>query len=106
MRRQTGVLPAGMWLGCRLTAYECEVAADSIDGEIEGVCQNTGFCSFPDTVCPSGQRYGARAVESVAKECVPPGDDATSIGGEPEADTGTSDAGSPMTPHSRPRPIR
>ena len=36
-----------------------------------GACQPSGYCSFPDTDCDSGQAYGNAAPPSLAGECVP-----------------------------------
>jgi Concanavalin A-like lectin/glucanases superfamily len=35
-----------------------------------GVCQPTGFCSFPDARCVQGMRYGEYAAEAFAGQCV------------------------------------
>ncbi len=40
-------------------------------GEVRGVCQATGFCSFPDGKCESGQRYGELAGSQLGGSCVP-----------------------------------
>lgn len=38
-----------------------------------GVCQPTGYCSFDDPECASGQRYGAHAPAQIAGTCVDTG---------------------------------
>lgn len=38
-----------------------------------GVCQASGYCSFPDDACGSGQRYGEHAPADLAGACVVPG---------------------------------
>jgi Tol biopolymer transport system component len=55
-------------------AFRC-ASADQCSGG--GVCQPTGFCSFDDSTCGSGQRYGA-ASGDLAGVCV---------GAEPDAPT-------------------
>lgn len=56
--------------------FQClEDSACSNDG-IEGVCQPTGYCSFPDPSCESGYRYGELA-DAFAEECVPVEDGST-----------------------------
>ncbi len=56
--------------------FQClEDSACSNDG-IEGVCQPTGYCSFPDPSCESGYRYGELA-DAFAQECVPITDGST-----------------------------
>lgn len=42
-----------------------------IVGGVAGQCESVGFCSFPDTGCPSGQRYGEFAGAGLAYDCVP-----------------------------------
>lgn len=50
--------------------FECTINSQC-NGEAEGaLCQPTGFCSFPDDSCDSGQRYGDLAGEAFANECV------------------------------------
>jgi hypothetical protein len=45
--------------GClRSTQFQC--SNDTACGA-SGVCEATGYCSFPDTDCPSGRRYGDSA---------------------------------------------
>jgi hypothetical protein len=49
-----------------------------VDADRGGVCQPTGFCSFPDPSCESGQRYGAHAGERLAERCVVDGEGSSS----------------------------
>lgn len=61
-------------LGCSTeSAYTCSDASMCIVGQVGGICQATGYCSFPDGTCDSGQRYGEFAGAGLADECVPPG---------------------------------
>ena len=39
---------------------------------MDGTCEPNGFCSFPDTDCPSGSRYGEHAGAGLANTCVEP----------------------------------
>ena len=50
-------------------AFQCanNAQCDEVTG---GVCESTGFCSFPDGSCTSGQRYGDRAGDGLAEICV------------------------------------
>jgi len=41
---------------------------------VEGTCESTGFCSYPDSSCAGGQRYSPGAGSNLANSCV---------GGEP-----------------------
>lgn len=66
-------LAALVLLGCSTeSAYTCSDASMCIVGQVGGVCQATGYCSFPDGTCDSGQRYGEFAGAGLADECVPP----------------------------------
>lgn len=51
-------------------AFPCLVDEDCIIGALVGVCQPAGFCSFPDSECASGQRYGDHAGGGLARDCV------------------------------------
>ena len=53
--------------GCGAQAYVCQSSAQCN----EGVCQPSGYCSFPDTDCESGQRYGEFASSELRGQCVP-----------------------------------
>lgn len=68
-------------LSCQSTdGFQCRSNDACSNGGIAGLCQDTGYCSFPDPDCASGQRYGDLA-EMLAQECVPPSGD-TDAGGE------------------------
>ena len=51
-------------------AYECAGSTDCVNGGAQGVCQPDHFCSFMDSSCPSGQRYGDLS-GSMGGQCVP-----------------------------------
>lgn len=57
--------------GCpTATVFECvEDAECSVGGE-PGFCDGPGYCSFSDSACPSGRRFGALAGMGLADECV------------------------------------
>ncbi len=77
-----------------------------------GVCEPSGFCSFGDDACPSGQRYGGAAPVGLASRCVPiessgetgqvppqattdtPGGSAESSSSGPSSDEGSTSASS------------
>ena len=70
------MLGLGLGLGLALGAciddvFVCSDDIDCVNGDLAGVCQDNGRCSFPDRDCDSGQRYGELAEEGVAEECVP-----------------------------------
>lgn len=63
-RRILGTVAAGVvglsLAGCTTADFTCEADMQCM-GQGPGVCQPDGHCSFPDTECPSGQRYGAHS---------------------------------------------
>ncbi len=54
------------------SAFVCTSSGDCVDGGAQGICEATGYCSFPDDECPSMQRYGVHA-GALAGTCVPLG---------------------------------
>jgi alpha-tubulin suppressor-like RCC1 family protein len=62
------------------SAFECDANSDCVDGT-QGVCETSGFCSFPDSGCPSGRRYGRFAGAGLGDSCV----DGSSDGGMGDA---------------------
>jgi Concanavalin A-like lectin/glucanases superfamily len=66
---------------CRPSVYVCTEDEQCATGQLVGLCQGDGRCSFPDDACPSGQRYGDH-VGSMAGECVAPmaGTESTTAG--------------------------
>ncbi len=56
---------------CGPTGYACLDSEQCVRGELRGVCQPSGSCSFPDGACDSGQRYGSLSDEGFAGQCVP-----------------------------------
>jgi hypothetical protein len=83
--------------GCALVgAFACEGDGECDDAGVQGTCEASGWCSFPDGDCESGQRYGAHSGDGLGGECVtPPGGSSSESTGDGEADgtstsTGTS----------------
>jgi hypothetical protein len=64
-------------------AFLCASDVHCQRGATQGLCQPSGYCSFPDDTCASGQRYGQHASDALANQCVEPG----------VAEDGTTDAG-------------
>jgi hypothetical protein len=50
-------------------AFTCSASAECVSGDLAGVCQPEGVCSFPDATCASGQRFGELA-GSLSNTCV------------------------------------
>ncbi len=73
----SGVLFVGL-AGCFRSngEFRCESDAECVRGGTTGTCELVGFCSFPDSACASGTRFGDYA-GSLSNQCVgdtPPGD--------------------------------
>jgi alpha-tubulin suppressor-like RCC1 family protein len=70
------------------TPYPCENSSNCEHDGLQGMCEATGYCSFPDTKCSgSYRRYGTNSPKELANQCLPaaPGGDCVaqvSNGGE------------------------
>ena len=53
-------------------AFECSMDSQCEHAGVAGTCESVGACSFPDTLCGSGRRYGS-AAGAHSDQCV--GDD-------------------------------
>jgi hypothetical protein len=82
------VLAALALPGCTAGAFAC-VDDASCSG---GVCQGSGYCSFADADCGSGQRYGEHAPAELAGACVVPGSESSGT-----SSVGTSTSVEPIT---------
>lgn len=68
---RAGWLVAVALAGCaKAEAFECAGDQQCVDGPKAGVCEPSGFCSFPDGTCPEGKRYGEWAGEGLGGSCV------------------------------------
>ena len=89
----------GAWLGCSSDVFLCQDDGGCDQGGEQGVCQPTGYCSFPDASCESGQRYGELAGGTLANTCVDPETIAegsgSATGPAPTTSTSTSTATGP-----------
>lgn len=99
-------LGAALALACNTESFECRTDVDCETAIGDGTCQPTGWCSFDDNDCPSGQAYGDHAGDGLAGMCVPADDPTTSessttmeIGGSTESSgsSGSIDSGSSST---------
>ncbi|HWB80507.1 MAG TPA: hypothetical protein VG755_36335, partial [Nannocystaceae bacterium] len=68
---------------CKPETFACSGPEDCSGG----MCQPTGYCSFPDDDCPSHQRYGDHAAPGYAGTCVGTGTDSDSASGTGDAST-------------------
>jgi alpha-tubulin suppressor-like RCC1 family protein len=57
-------------VGCSHAAYECTGSDQCVSNGMPGTCEPQGFCSFPDTTCPSGQRFEPNAGGALGGQCV------------------------------------
>ena len=64
------VLPLGCY---QKNSYSCTGDNECVQGGMKGTCEPAGFCAFPDTMCPSGERYEPNAGGGLGGQCVPPG---------------------------------
>jgi hypothetical protein len=63
------IVAACLAAGCGVqSGFQC--VDDTQCGPTGGTCQADGWCSFPDDVCASGQRYGEHAGDGLGGACV------------------------------------
>ncbi len=86
--RTASVLLVSLLLACtNADSFECTASSQCMVDSIAGQCQPNGWCSFPDTACPSGQRYGELAGDRLAGECVPAESETEDVGGTSSGST-------------------
>lgn len=68
----TSVLAAAGAHACNASFFACSDAKECAGDNGSGICEPTGWCSFPDESCASGSRYGGLAGDGLADECVAP----------------------------------
>jgi hypothetical protein len=78
--------------GCRSESFACQSDADCTIETVQGFCEPSSYCSFPDDACPSGRRYGQNAPNPISGVCV--GGDG---GGSSSEDTGIAPDTTPTT---------
>ncbi len=73
---------AGLTVGAclRFSPYVCDDDDACRSRGEQGICQPTGFCSYPDSGCDSVQRYDEFAAASLAGQCVDPSELGTTQG--------------------------
>lgn len=72
-------------------AFVC-VSDEDCNAQPGGQCEASGYCSFPDAECITGQRYGDAAGEGLSQRCVPAEEGSTS---EAPATTTTATTATP-----------
>ena len=86
MRALVLVLLVAAGCGARAGAFVCFSDEECmLAGALGGRCEQTGFCSFSDPACATGQRYGDYAGDNLGGRCVPAPGDAIDAGSEPDA---------------------
>lgn len=85
------MLAAGGLVGAcvALQPYQCSDDAQCVSVVTPGVCEASGYCSYPDEECPSGRRYSDLA-GALGQQCVEV-ESGSSSSGEP--DTGSTTTG-------------
>ena len=71
MPRRSGA-GGGRVAGCTPVerAFHCADSAQCVNDTLQGTCEATSWCSFPDTACASGRRYGGFAGDGLGGACV------------------------------------
>jgi len=87
----------GAVLACGVQAYTCESSAACSDGDRMGWCEPEGYCSFEDSECESGRRFGSQASDALAGKCVEPSDDDTTGSGQTDGTSGDAESDSGTT---------
>jgi hypothetical protein len=90
----------GAWLGlvfgCSTPEFLCQSSDECASGPDAGICEESGYCSFPDAACESGQRYGGLA-GPFSGECTAPDEGTSTSSSSPttvESASGVDEAGS------------
>src|SRR5687768_4250701 len=50
--------------------FRCGDSSACAAGGLQGTCEPTGYCSFDDSSCPFGRRYGELSSPELAGMCV------------------------------------
>ncbi|MBX7078028.1 MAG: LamG domain-containing protein [Nannocystaceae bacterium] len=79
---------------CNAGAFACSDDGDCGGTTDAGVCEASGWCSFPDGECASGRRYGSHAGGALAGACV---DEVGSSSGSGGLSTSTSETSAATT---------
>jgi hypothetical protein len=89
-------LGLGAIVGCHLASvFVCGADHQCVFKGVQGTCEATSYCSFPDDDCESGKRYGEYAGDGLQDECVPvDGGSGDTSGDDGSGDDGSSDDGS------------
>ncbi|MCA9659584.1 MAG: hypothetical protein KC486_14650 [Myxococcales bacterium] len=89
-----GACALGLLAGACMTAssFACTGDAECTHAGAQGVCEDSGFCSFPDESCASGRRYGEFSGNGLGGACV------DGAGSDSATSTATTSTGSTTEP--------
>jgi len=78
--------------------FLCQSSDDCVNGPDAGICEESGYCSFPDDACPSGHRYGELS-GPLGGQCTVPGEGTSSSSSPTTADSasGAAETGGMVT---------
>jgi Regulator of Chromosome Condensation (RCC1) repeat protein len=81
-RVRVWMLLLGLLGGCTPVqrAFHCNDSRACVNGGVQGSCEASGWCSFPDAACGSGRRYGEFAGGGLGRQCVGVADSCGTIG--------------------------
>lgn len=113
--RASWYIAGGVATACACAATPSFVCTSNAQCGAAGTCEPTGFCSFADDQCESGQRYEPKASGDLAGRCVPTDDGSSgsstttddgsaAASSSDSADTGESDVAVPSTGGEPERP--
>lgn len=71
MRILIGLAGATLLGACfDVAPYACDGDAQCQRGAFAGTCEGIGYCSYPDTTCEDGRRWGPHAGDGLADRCL------------------------------------
>ncbi|HWB79152.1 MAG TPA: hypothetical protein VG755_29530 [Nannocystaceae bacterium] len=79
----------GLALACKRWDFHCDDDEQCVSDDVLGFCEAEGFCSYPDSTCPSGARWGPQAGPH-ANDCVEESSESSSSSSSSAAGTSSS----------------
>ena len=89
----------GLVLGCSTREFLCQSSDECVSSPDAGICEESGYCSFPDDACPSGHRYGELS-GPFSGQCTGPAEGTSTSSTSPttfESDSVASETGGMVT---------
>lgn len=81
---------------CKRFDYHCTVDDQCVTDDILGTCEPEGWCSYPDSTCDTGKRWGPQA-GPYANDCAAPEPDTSSSSSESSGSSSSSESSSEGT---------